>query len=113
MCQQRYHVSFIEQFFGIKLDQVHIDLRFVLKSLEFSGGLKGCERQLGIDRGELSDIDGYYAVFLWEQYKRTGNLFPIDVMTNRNLQYAAIYFLYRSYCTSFCSTPYRSLCQGT
>lgn len=68
-----FDVPFIEQYFGIKLDQVHIDLRFVLKSLGFSGGLKGCERQLGIDRGALRDIDGYYAVILWYEYKRTGN----------------------------------------
>jgi uncharacterized protein YprB with RNaseH-like and TPR domain len=69
---------------GITLDQVHIDLRFVLKSLGFSGGLKGCERQLGIDRGELSDIDGFYAVFLWETYKRTGHQKSLDMLIEYN-----------------------------
>ena len=31
-------------------------------SLGFKGGLKGCERQLGLDRGNLKDIDGFFAV---------------------------------------------------
>jgi len=79
-----FDVPFIERYFRIKLDHVHIDLRFVLKSLGFSGGLKGCERQLGIDRGELSDIDGFYAVILWEKYKRTGNKKSLDLLIEYN-----------------------------
>jgi uncharacterized protein YprB with RNaseH-like and TPR domain len=79
-----FDVPFIERYFRIKLDQVHIDLRFVLKSLGFSGGLKGCERQLGIDRGELSDVDGYYAVVLWETYKRTGHKKSLETLIEYN-----------------------------
>jgi uncharacterized protein YprB with RNaseH-like and TPR domain len=56
----------------------------VLKSLGFSGGLKGCERQLGIDRGELSGIDGYYAVILWHDYKRTGNKKSLETLIKYN-----------------------------
>jgi uncharacterized protein YprB with RNaseH-like and TPR domain len=87
-----FDVPFIERYFRIKLDQVHIDLRYVLKSLGFSGGLKGCERQLGIDRGELSGVDGFYAVVLWETYKRTGHqkslemLIEYNAMDARNLE---------------------------
>jgi uncharacterized protein YprB with RNaseH-like and TPR domain len=87
-----FDVPFIERYFRIKFDQVHIDLRFVLKSLGFSGGLKRCERQLGIDRGELRDMDGYYAVILWQEYKRTGNekalktLVEYNSMDARNLE---------------------------
>ena len=33
--------------FGLTLDQAHIDLRYVLASLGYKGGLKGCERRLG------------------------------------------------------------------
>ena len=79
-----FDVPFIEQYFRIKLDQVHIDLRFVLKSLGFSGGLKGCERQLGIDRGDLSGIDGYYTVILWHDYKRTGNKKSLETLIKYN-----------------------------
>ena len=39
------------------MNYAQIDLRYVLYSLGYRGGLKGCERQLGMDRGNLSDID--------------------------------------------------------
>jgi uncharacterized protein YprB with RNaseH-like and TPR domain len=79
-----FDVPFIKQYFGIQLNHVHIDLRYVLKSLGLSGGLKGCERQLGIDRGDLSDIDGYYAVILWQKYKRTGNENTLKMLLDYN-----------------------------
>jgi len=75
-----FDVPFIQQYFKVELNQVHIDLRYLLKSLGFSGGLKGCERQMGIDRGELSDIDGYEAVLLWYDYKRTGNRKSLETL---------------------------------
>ena len=39
------------------LIQIPIDLRYILYSLGFKGGLKGCEKQLGMDRGDLSDSE--------------------------------------------------------
>ena len=65
--------AFIESYFNIQLNHAHIDLRYILQSLGFRGGLKGCERQLGIDRGDLRDIDGFFAVLLWHEYQRNGN----------------------------------------
>jgi hypothetical protein len=53
---------------GIPAPAAHIDLRFLLAGLGFCGGLKGCERQLGLDRGELDGFDGYMAVILWHLY---------------------------------------------
>ena len=79
-----FDVPFIEKHFSIRMNHVHIDLRFLLKSLGFSGGLKGCERQLGIDRGDLSDIDGYYAVILWNDYRRTGNEKKLKLLLDYN-----------------------------
>jgi len=32
--------------------------------------LKQIERRIGIDRGELRDVDGFFAVSLWHEYKR-------------------------------------------
>ena len=87
-----FDVPFIQRYFKIQLNQVHIDLRYILKSLGFSGGLKRCERQMGIDRGDLSDIDGYYAVILWDMYKRTGDekhlkmLLDYNILDARNLE---------------------------
>jgi uncharacterized protein len=56
--------AFIENYFGIQLNHALIDLRYALGSLGYKGGLKGCERQLGMDKGDLRDVDGFFmAVF--------------------------------------------------
>jgi uncharacterized protein len=68
-----FDVPFIRQNLRIPVDQVHIDLRYVLKSLGYGGGLKACERKLGIGRGDLDGVDGYFAVLLWDDYARNGN----------------------------------------
>ena len=47
-----FDIPFIEHYFGITLSHAHLDLRYILASLGYRGGLKGCERQLEIDRGE-------------------------------------------------------------
>lgn len=64
-----FHVPLIESDLGIKLRQVHIDLRYLLKSLGLTGRMKGIERIAGIDRGELAGLEGYHAFFLWEEYR--------------------------------------------
>lgn len=54
-----------------RLDQAHIDLRFVLASLGYRGGLKAVERKLGVSRpGAVQDVDGFEAVRLWNGYRR-------------------------------------------
>ncbi len=68
-----FDLPFLRQQMGIPLDQAHIDLRYVLASLGYSGGLKACERALGLDRGDLADVDGYLAVVLWHAYRRSGD----------------------------------------
>lgn len=48
----------------------HIDLRFPLRRLGATGGLKGAERQLGIHRPDaLSGVDGFMAVLLWREHR--------------------------------------------
>ncbi|MDP3480527.1 MAG: ribonuclease H-like domain-containing protein [Desulfoprunum sp.] len=64
-----FDVPFLERFFRIRLRQAHIDLRYILGRLGFRGGLKGCEKQLGMDRGYLEGVDGYFAVLLWHEYE--------------------------------------------
>ena len=81
-----FDVPFIERFLGIKLPQAHIDLRFVLKSLGYTGGLKGCEKKLGIDRGELDGVDGYFAVLLWREYQRTKNVKALETLLAYNIE---------------------------
>ncbi|MDT8379916.1 MAG: ribonuclease H-like domain-containing protein [Desulfotignum sp.] len=56
-----FDVPFIEKYFGIRMGHAHIDLRYVLKSLGYSGVLKRCEKALGLDRGDLDGVDGFFA----------------------------------------------------
>jgi len=81
-----FDVPFIENYFNIRLDHAQIDLRYILHSLGYRGGLKGCERQLGMDRGDLSDIDGFFAVLLWDEYQRTGDQKALDTLLAYNIQ---------------------------
>ncbi len=91
-----FDIPFLERYFNESLDQAHIDLRFVLASLGIKGGLKGCEAQLGIDRGSLSDVDGLFAVLLWKEFVRTGNpraletLLAYNVEDTLNLEYLMV-----------------------
>ncbi|MFV0436667.1 MAG: ribonuclease H-like domain-containing protein [Desulfopila sp.] len=64
-----FDIPFLERHFRIDLNQAQIDLRYVLARLGFRGGLKGCEKMLGIDRGALDGVDGYFAVLLWKEYE--------------------------------------------
>jgi hypothetical protein len=79
-----FDVPFINRYFGIELGHAHIDLRFVLKRLGYSGGLKQIERQLDIDRGDLRDVDGFFAVTLWQEYKRRKNEAALETLLAYN-----------------------------
>lgn len=81
-----FDIPFIEQYFNIQLNHAQIDLRYVLGSLGYKGGLKGCERQLGMDRGDLSDVDGFFAVLLWNEYKKSWNQKVLDTLLAYNVQ---------------------------
>lgn len=81
-----FDVPFIENYFGIQLNQAQIDLRYVLGSLGYKGGLKKCEQQLGMDRGDLSDVDGFFAIVLWNEYKKTGSQKALDTLLAYNVQ---------------------------
>lgn len=65
--------------------EAHIDLRYPLKRLGYSGGLKLVEAQAGIKRpAHLREVDGLEAVRLWHRYER-GNRNALDLL----LEYAA------------------------
>jgi uncharacterized protein YprB with RNaseH-like and TPR domain len=81
-----FDIPFIERYFGIDVDAAHIDLRYVLRSLGYTGGLKGCERKLGIDRGELDGVDGYFAVLLWSDYVDSGNELALETLLAYNIE---------------------------
>lgn len=81
-----FDIPFIERYFNITMDHVHIDLRYILKSLGYGGGLKGCEKKLGIDRGDLDGVDGYFAVRLWRDYQTHGNVKSLETLLAYNIE---------------------------
>ncbi len=81
-----FDVPFIERQFRLRLDLVQLDLRYLLRSLGYRGGLKACERALGISRGELEDVDGFMAVALWEDYVRRRNPRALETLLAYNTE---------------------------
>ena len=79
-----FDVPFIERCFRIKMPHTHIDLRYVLRSLGYTGGLKRCERQLGLERPELADVDGFFAVLLWQEFKRKNDPRALETLLAYN-----------------------------
>lgn len=77
---------FIEDYFNTELDHAHIDLRYILKSLGYSGGLKNCEKALGIDRGDLAEVDGYFAILLWQDYLQNQNEKALETLLAYNIE---------------------------
>ena len=78
-----FDIPFIRNSLGLAMDQAHIDLRYVLASLGYRGGLKQCERRLGLDRKGLRDVDGFFAVLLWDDYRK-GNAKALDTLLAYN-----------------------------
>ena len=103
-----FDVPFLERYFGTKLNQGHIDLRYVLKSLGYTGGLKGCEKKAGIDRGDLEGVDGYFAVLLWNEYQRNKNPKALETLLAYNIQDVANleYLMVLSYNLKLKETPF-------
>jgi len=81
-----FDVPFIEATFGIELPKAHIDLRYVLGSLGLRGGLKGCERALGLSRGDLDGVDGFLAVQLWDDWRRRGDRRTLETLLAYNIE---------------------------
>ena len=67
-----FDIPFLKSKFpDINLDKVHIDLRYVLRELGYTGGLKNIEKSLGIKRDkEIENLDGLEAVRLWRRYTK-------------------------------------------
>jgi uncharacterized protein YprB with RNaseH-like and TPR domain len=81
-----FDFPFIERCLGVRLAQAHIDLRYVLKSLGLRGGLKGCERQMGLERPGMEEVDGFVAVLLWQEFGRSRNERALESLLAYNVQ---------------------------
>ena len=80
-----FDLPFIRRWFpNISLPAAHIDLRFRLKKLGYSGGLKKIEKELGLVRGkEIEGMDGFEAVMLWKEYQ-WGDRAALDTLIQYN-----------------------------
>lgn len=67
-----FDLPFLEARFPyIRFPPAHIDLRFLLRRLGYTGGLKRIEKELGLgDRTGVEGIAGIDAVRLWEDARR-------------------------------------------
>lgn len=78
--------SFLE-IFWYENSACALDLRYILSSLGYSGGLKACERQLGVRRsGILADVDGFFAILLWNEYNKSKNIRALETLLAYNIE---------------------------
>jgi len=80
-----FDVPFIKSKFpNIGLNKFHIDLRFAMRNIGYTGGLKLIEKNIGIQRDDdLQEVDGFEAVRLWYRYKK-GDKSALDLLIKYN-----------------------------
>lgn len=81
-----FDLPFLERSLGVRLGQAHIDLRHVLRGLGYRGGLKNCERQLGLARPGMEGMDGWVAVLLWREHQRKQDARALESLLAYNVQ---------------------------
>lgn len=81
----QFDLPVLRAFFpNLPLPPVHLDLRFILASLGFRGGLKHIEPRFGVIRApEVAGLNGYDAVLLWERFQR-GDLTARELLLQYN-----------------------------
>ena len=84
-----FDVPFIEAEFDVRFPQAHLDLRYPLRAVGLSGGLKRIEHTLGIGRGDVTGMDGYFAVLLWREYQDSGDPRVLETLLAYNAADAA------------------------
>jgi uncharacterized protein YprB with RNaseH-like and TPR domain len=81
----RFDLPFIRTKLGLDLTDYcrHRDLMYSCWKRNLYGGLKGVERQLGIER-TLPDVDGWIAVQLWQKYESDGDRNALETLLKYN-----------------------------
>ena len=70
---------------GLRIPHLHVDLRFLLASLNVTGGLKKIETKFGFEReDDLKGLNGYDAVKMWQRYKRYNDNNVLDRLVRYN-----------------------------
>ncbi|MFT4325919.1 MAG: ribonuclease H-like domain-containing protein [Candidatus Woesearchaeota archaeon] len=80
-----FDVPFLKAHFPeAPLDMPHLDLRYLMRQIGFSGGLKRIEKDVGLAReDDLEGVDGYEAVRLWKKYEK-GDVAALEKLKKYN-----------------------------
>ncbi|MBN2367442.1 ribonuclease H-like domain-containing protein [Candidatus Woesearchaeota archaeon] len=83
-----FDIPFLQaKFPKINFNQLHVDLRFTMRSLGYTGGLKKIEKTLGIEReSDLQGMTGWDAVKLWHRYMRYNDEKALDKLVRYNIE---------------------------
>lgn len=71
-----FDIPFIEALCDCKIRTVHLDLRYILASLGFRGGLKRCEHDMNM-AARPSNVKGSDAPILWHNFKVQNDSFAL------------------------------------
>ncbi len=71
----QFDLPYMSAYFNrLRLPPGHIDLRYPLKRLGYTGGLKRIETLFGLNReADIAGMDGWQAVLEWRRYRRGQN----------------------------------------
>lgn len=83
---RNFDVPIIESNLNLRLENPHMDLYYVFRSLDIRGGLKKIEEKFSINRGSLRGVDGYYAVLLWRYYRNMGDKRALETLLAYNVE---------------------------
>ena len=81
---KRFDAPFLEHSFDLSLDGPHLDLLYPCRRLDFTGGLKQVEQDLGVARAGVEDVDGREAVRLWRRYENRNDEAALDRLVEYN-----------------------------
>ncbi len=83
-----FDIPFLKKHYPeINFNQLHVDLRPVLKSLGITGGLKKIETLFGMERkGDMAGLTGYDAVKMWNRYEHRGDMEALDRLVRYNAE---------------------------
>lgn len=80
-----FDLPFIRREMDAELPALHIDLRFLLASLNMTGGLKRIEQKFGLEReDDLQGLTGYDAVLMWRRYRKYHDRGELDRLVRYN-----------------------------
>lgn len=101
----QFDIPFLKiKFPSLRLPPIHLDLRYLLRRLGLSGGLKQIEKGLGIKRNnETKEVDGLMATVLWARYLRGDTASLEQLVKYNSADITSLQSLMRYSCQRFAS----------